>query len=218
MNVTEKLGLPSFIFGWILDHGWVQAMVAMWIVTPLMYYVIAAFFEKRLAPIWRYNHRAYVPGHLILGVVVACTVVLADGLPHDPDRWFRSVWYAAVCILITVAFTYAARFWREERTPDGLPDFNSLQARSPTLLYYDFVVTPLSWFLVLKFLLPALVHGVGDWPRLIATGSALLAIWLTGEDPRVFHWKQWARIERAHPEYGFRLPWSKYAWTNDNCK
>ena len=147
-SVIEMLG----------DERFWGALAFAWTVTPIGFILVGIVFESRLVPLWRDQARGFMPGDIALGVVFAVGYYLTPQV--DLKDWWRSVEFALVVLVVSIATFYLMR-----KKFDG-PNYTDDALKTPTKRYHDYVLFGGYTWVLIYLCVPAILTstswGVGN--------------------------------------------------------
>jgi hypothetical protein len=190
------------------DSAFWKMLIIAWVVTPLGMILVGLVFESRLVPLWRNQSKAFIPGDIGLGVVVATGWYM---YPQIPDGSFWSS--GRIALLIAPIVCILICFVMRKQVDVNVYSRGALN--SPTKRYHDYFLYLLyMWFLV-AISAPAILFGT-TWSgeNLTVKLHALVwfAVWLTGmvvdlQDPRMKHKITQMHVAVYRPIWRTLPPW-----------
>lgn len=160
----------------LLSDRFLVTLGVAWTITPLLFILIGVLFESRLVPLGRNQSRAFMPGDLALGVV------LASGWYLFPQVSVTSVWRADPLMLAISLVAGGLLCWAMRKRFDG-PAYHPRALRSPTKVYHDFVLYIFYAAALIYVCVPSILTET-SWgeenlgPKLLAL--FMLAVWMWG--------------------------------------
>lgn len=161
MNAAERLGAPGWLDFLLTGKFW-------WLYGGILLYIYGGMFflgfaleGGRVLPIWSGQYRSFIPGDFFLAAGIAAGLVLAhDLVVSGEDGWWQSkllhVGAAGVGFLVASTL-FMVQASTEEKADPGL-------FFSPTRIFHQLLIWGPGVYIVLAFVLPAVVHALRIHP------------------------------------------------------
>lgn len=126
-------------------------LLAFWLIWPGLMFIVGFIGESRLVPVGRHQSKAFMPGDLMLGIMVLALISLYAYKPEAPDWWgFLGAWWIAIAVVMALLALLA-------RAHD-VTSYPTRAGNSPTKILHDVIG---------YFLIPMILVGMGI-PKLVA--------------------------------------------------
>ena len=152
-----------------------KVLIISLLVTPIGMILVGIVLESRIVPLWRNQSKAFIPGDIGLGVMLATGWYLYPQIPAG------NFWGSAIMPLIGLWVGVLTCYLMRTKF-DGENNYPRLALRSPTKRYHDFVLYIGYLAAIITICVPAILFGTtwnGNF-EVKMVGFIGFGVWLAG--------------------------------------